>query len=195
MRLAAAAVTGFFLGCVIYGCSHSKPAKVAQLKPDKQRHAAPDFALKDSDGRVVHLSDYKGKVLLLDFWATWCGPCRIEIPWFMEFQRKLKDQGFSVLGVSMDDDGWDSVKPFASQMAINYRIVLGDDSTADQYGGIEALPTTFLIDRQGKIAAVHVGLASKSEILNGIEQLLETPARAANRPDGASLSAGIMGAR
>jgi thiol-disulfide isomerase/thioredoxin len=90
---------------MIYGCSPPKPAKAASLKPDSERHAAPDFALKDADGKTVRLSDYKGKVVLLDFWATYCGPCKIEIPWFMDFERKHKDQGFSVLGVSMDDDG------------------------------------------------------------------------------------------
>ena len=110
------------------------------------------------NGKMVHLSDYKGKVVLLDFWATWCGPCRLEIPWLKEFQSKFKDQGFEVLGVSMDDDGWAAVKPFVSELGINYRIVIGDDATAQIYGGVDALPTTFVIDREGRIAKVHVGL-------------------------------------
>ncbi len=202
LRLGAVLLTGFLLGCVIYGCSPAKTVKAASLKPDKERHAAPDFALKDADGKTVRLSEYKGKVVLLDFWATYCGPCKIEIPWFMDFERKHKDQGFSVLGIDMDDEGWDAVKPFVSDVGINYRIVVGNDATADKFGGIEALPTTFLIDRQGRIADVHVGLTSKSEFENAIEQLLQAPAHGggiiegrAPAGDAVPLSAGLMGAR
>jgi len=159
------------------GCSTSTTSvKAASVKPDKDRKTAPDFTLKDADGKVVKLSDYKGKVVLLDFWATWCGPCKIEIPWFMDIQRKVKDRGFEVLGVAMDDEGWEVVKPFAAKMGINYRLVIGNDITAQAYGGVDALPTTFLIDRTGKIAAVHVGLASKKDFEDGIEQLLKDPA-------------------
>jgi peroxiredoxin len=157
----------------LIGCSqapHEPP-----VKPMAERRTAPEFALKDADGRTVRLSDYRGKVVLLDFWATWCGPCKIEIPWFKDFQRKNKDRGFEVLGVSMDNDGWDDVKPFASRMGINYRLVIGDDAVSQLYGGIEALPTTFLIDRYGKIAAAHVGLSSKKSFEEGIEQLLQDP--------------------
>src|SRR5208337_1155513 len=101
-------------------------------KVDTSRKVAPEFALKDGSGKLVHLSDYKGKVVLLDFWATWCGPCNIEIPWFTEFEQKYKGRGFEVLGVSMDDDGWKAITPFVGLKKINYRIVLGDDTTGDQ---------------------------------------------------------------
>jgi peroxiredoxin len=176
MALHAALGTGVLIACAALGCSSpSKPVK-ASVKADHERRQAPDFALKDSDGKTVRLSDYRGKVVLLDFWATWCGPCKIEIPWFMEFERKYRDRGFSVLGISMDEEGWDAVKPFVADLAVNYRIVLGNDDIAEEYGGVEALPTTFLIDREGKIAAMHVGLASKSDFQNGIEQLLHPPA-------------------
>jgi peroxiredoxin len=160
--------------CLFTGCS-SETVKAASVKPDKDRKDAPDFALKDADGKLVHLSDYRGKVVLLDFWATWCGPCKIEIPWFMDMQRKNKDRGFEVLGVSMDDEGWEVVKPFLADLQVNYRVVIGNDATAQLYGGVDALPTTFLIDRGGKIAAVHVGLASKKDFEDGIEQLLQGP--------------------
>jgi peroxiredoxin len=154
----------------------SSGVKAAEpVKAEKDRHAAPDFLLKDSDGKTVHLSDYKGKVVLLDFFATWCGPCKIEIPWFMEFERKNKDRGFSVLGVSMDDEGWEVVKPFLQNLGVNYRVVIGNDSTAQSYGGVDALPTSFLIDREGRIAAVHVGLAGRKDFEDGIEKLLQTP--------------------
>jgi peroxiredoxin len=146
--------------------------KTASVKPGKERKAAPDFELKDANGHTVRLSDYRGKVVLLDFWATWCGPCKIEIPWFQEFERENKDKGFAVLGVAMDEEGWAVVKPFAHYMNINYRLMIGDDSIAERFGGVDALPTTFLIDREGKIAAVHVGLSGKRDFVNGIRDLL-----------------------
>src|SRR2546423_2530816 len=91
----------------------------------------------------------------------------------MEMERKNKDRGFSVLGVAMDDEGWEIVKPFLADLGVNYRVVIGNDSTAGMYGGVDALPTTFLIDKEGRIAAVHVGLASKRDFEDAIEQLLQ----------------------
>jgi peroxiredoxin len=173
LRWAGVTIVAVILGLV--ACSPTRPARSA-VKQNSQRKHAPDFALKDANGKLVHLADYHGKVVLLDFWATWCGPCAIEIPWFTEFQRKYKDRGFEVLGVSMDDDGWKAINPFVAKRKINYRVVLGDDKTGDQYGGLEALPTTFVIDRNGRIASVHVGLASKKDFEDAIENLLETPA-------------------
>jgi peroxiredoxin len=176
----ALASTGLW-GYRYWASGHAQDSVMAaSVKPDKDRKDAPDFSLKDADGKVVHLSDYKGKVVLLDFWATWCGPCKIEIPWFMDMQRKNKDKGFEVLGVAMDDEGWEVVKPFLADLGVNYRVVIGNDSTADTYGGVDALPTTFLIDRSGKIAAVHVGLASKKDFEDGIQELLQAPADAAS---------------
>jgi peroxiredoxin len=180
LRWAGVAIVAASLGLV--GCSPTRSAKPV-VRDDSQRKHAPNFALKDANGKLVHLADYQGKVVLLDFWATWCGPCVIEIPWFTEFQRKYKDRGFEVLGVSMDDDGWKAINPFVAKRKINYRVVLGDDKTGDQYGGLEALPTTFVIDRSGRIASVHVGLASKKDFEDAIEKLLEAPAR--NAGDGA----------
>jgi peroxiredoxin len=186
-RRLIAALAPVLLACFLVGYflqgrnSGPQTAKAASVKPDKERHAAPDFALKDGDGKTVHLSDYKGKVVLLDFWATWCGPCKIEIPWFMDIERKNKDKGFEVLGVSMDDNGWEDVKPFLADLKVNYRVVIGNDETARVYGGVDALPTTFLIDQQGKIAAIHVGLTSRKEIEDGVEELLRAAV-----PDGVS---------
>jgi cytochrome c biogenesis protein CcmG/thiol:disulfide interchange protein DsbE len=167
-----AVVACLLLAGLAVACNSSKPARAA-AKSANGLKPAPDFTLKDSDGKTVRLSDYRGKVVLLNFWATWCGPCKIEIPWFMDFQRKNKDRGFVIIGVSMDEDGWDAVKPFVNRLGINYRVVLGNDSVSQAYGGVEALPTTFLIDREGNIAATHVGLAAKSDFEDGIEQLLQ----------------------
>ena len=173
LRFIAIIGVAALLGLV--ACSPTQPTR-AVVKEDGSRKRAPDFSLKDANGKLVHLADYKGKVVLLDFWATWCGPCVVEIPWFTEFQRKYKDRGFEVVGVSMDDDGWKSINPFVRQKKVNYRIVLGDDTTGDLYGGLEALPTTFVIDRNGRIAAVHVGLTSRKDFEDAIEKLLQAPA-------------------
>lgn len=155
------------------GCSSlSKSERARALTAEKERQIAPDFTLKDATGRTVRLSDYRGKVVVLNFWATWCGPCKIEIPWFMEFEQKHKDQGFAVLGVAMDDDGWDAVKPFLESQRINYRVVMGTPEIGELYGGVESLPTTFMIDREGRIAQVHVGLVGKREYQDDIDRLL-----------------------
>ncbi len=172
MSMAVAAILALSAGC----SSSPRTVRAASLKPANERKKAPDFALKDTNGQTVRLSDYRGKVVLLDFWATWCGPCKIEIPWFEEFERQNKDKGFAVIGVAMDDEGWDAVKPFAKERGINYRVVLGNDQVADLYGGLDALPTTLLIDRGGNIAAVHIGLSGKNEFEDGIQELLNTPA-------------------
>jgi len=178
------------LACAILwsGCSKSsvkasakadgnhKPATDFSLK-DAVGQPTPGFSLKDADGQTVHPADYKGKVVLLDFWATWCGPCKVEIPWFMEFERQFKDQGFAVVGVSMDEDGWTAIKPYVKDMKMNYRVLLGNDEVSTAYGGLDSLPTTLLIDRQGKIAAVEFGVSKgKEEFKNAIVQLLEARA-------------------
>ena len=156
------------------GCSSSPDSvRAASVKNETSRKNAPNFTLKDADGRTVKLSDYKGKVVLLNFWATWCGPCKIEIPWFIDFEQKYKDRGFAVLGVSMDDDGWTAVKPYIAEKRLNYRVLLGNDTVGDQYGGVDSLPTTFLLDRNGKVAATHIGLVSKSDYQNEILLLLD----------------------
>jgi len=158
---------------IVAGCSTSRTASAQSVKPTKDRKVAPDFVLKDASGKQIKLSDYRGKAVVLDFWATWCGPCKVEIPWFIEFQRKYKDRGLVILGVASGDEGWDIVQPYANQMKINYPILLGNDATADLYGGIEALPTTFIIDRDGRVAKLHIGLASKEDFQNAIEKVLD----------------------
>lgn len=163
-----AALVALSWGCI----ATTSQAGAPTVKAGKDRRQAPDFDLKDADGKPVKLSDYKGKVVLLNFWATWCGPCKIEIPWFADFETRYRDKGFAVLGISMDDDGWESVKPYASKSKINYRLMIGTEQTAELFGGVESLPTSFMIDKAGKIAKVHVGLVSKSDYEGEILQLL-----------------------
>ena len=161
---------------ILAACSSSSERKAAAaVKPPKDRKAAPEFALKDVNGMTVRLSDYRGKVVLLNFWATWCSPCKVEIPWFMEFEQQNKDRGFAVVGIAMDEEGWDVVRPFLAEMRVNYRTLKGDDMMAQLYGGVDSLPTTFLIDRQGRIASVHMGLISRHIYQNEIQELLTDP--------------------
>jgi len=118
---------------------------------------APDFTLKALDGTPLKLSDYRGKVILLDFWATWCAPCQEEIPRFVEWQSKYRDRGLQVIGLSMDDSP-ESVQKFSREFRMNYPIALGTQDVASKYGGIFGLPVNIVIGRDGKIKAKHLGM-------------------------------------
>ena len=144
------------------------------LQPLANRKPAPDFQLAGADGKDVRLSDLKGKVVLVNFWATWCEGCQVEIPWFVEFQKRYGVDGLVVVGLSMDDDGWKSVRPWIKEKNVNYSIVISEPEVAKQYG-LQTMPLTVLIDRQGKIAATHSGIVSKAETDNNINLLLKEP--------------------
>jgi len=146
-------------------------AGTAALQSPHERKAAPELALKDSQGKRADLKDYSGDVILLDFWATWCHGCQQEIPWFAEFERKYHEAGLRVVGVSLDEEGWEVVKPFITTAAVPYRILLGNDATAKAYG-IVSMPNTFLIDRDGRIAAVYLGMVDRNNIAKNLEILL-----------------------
>ena len=150
------------------GAAQATPPCPANAKP-----AALDFTLKDINNKPVNLASLKGKVVLIDFWATWCGPCKIEIPWFMEFQDKYGKDGLQVLGVFVEDTP-DKVKPFAENMKMNYPILRGDDREdfQDAYGPLFGLPMTFVIARDGKVCGKHVGLSGKPEFEEQIKALL-----------------------
>jgi len=141
----------------------------------------PDVTFPGLDGHDVSLASLKGKVVVVNFWATWCEPCRIEIPWMIGFQNKYAAQGFTMLGVAMDDEGKSVVGPWVAttqfdvdgkQETMNYPIVLGNDDLAAKFGGLIGLPTTVVISRDGKIVKRFIGLASHDELEKEIQQLL-----------------------
>jgi thiol-disulfide isomerase/thioredoxin len=142
---------------------------------------APEVKFKDLDGNDVTLAKYKGTVVLVDFWATWCEPCYVEIPWLIEMQQKYAAKGFTVLGVSMDEEGKSAVVPFLAKerftvngqkLPMNYPIVLGNDEIADKFGGLLGYPTGFLISRDGKVVKKFQGLTSFDDIAKAIESQL-----------------------
>ncbi len=144
----------------------------ARLLPSSAQHAlAPDFSLPDLSGEQLTLSAYRGKVVLLDFWATWCEPCREEIPHFVELQKKYGPEGLQIIGVSMDD-GPQPVRNFYQEFKINYPVVMGTANLAERYGGVLGLPIAFLIGRDGRIYAKHVGATDKSVFESEIVRLM-----------------------
>jgi thiol-disulfide isomerase/thioredoxin len=134
--------------------------------------APPDFELIDSTGASFRLSNSMGKVVVLNFWATWCKPCKHEIPWFEEFQRNYGKDGFEVIGVSLDEDGWKAVRPMMESQKINYRVAIADKELIRKYGGLESLPQTLLIDQKGRLLVKHTGVVSKDQYERGIVRAL-----------------------
>jgi peroxiredoxin len=168
--VAETSLAGRFLWSSLSGSGSSGPS--GDVIAIGERKTAPDFKLPDAFGKSVRLSDFRGQVVLLNFWATWCSPCKIEIPWFVEFQQGYRDAGFAVMGVSLNEDGWKSVKPYIEEKNVNYRVMLGNDEIARIYGGLEAIPTTLLIDKAGRIAVTHVGLVAKKTYEENVRALL-----------------------
>jgi len=147
------------------GGSTAPPA----LAPGK---TAPEFTLQDLQGNTVRLSDLRGKAVVLNFWATWCPPCKEEIPWFVEMQKEYGAQGLQVVGVSMDATDPKDVLKFAAQYSMNYTILFGDDAVAEAYGGIPYLPTTFYIDRNGVIVERVFGEPPRAEIERNVQRTI-----------------------
>jgi cytochrome c biogenesis protein CcmG/thiol:disulfide interchange protein DsbE len=141
---------------------------------------APDFALRDASGRLIRLSALKGRVVLLDFWATWCTGCKVEIPWYVEFQKKYGGAGLTSVGVAMDEEGWPSVRAYLHEHPIGYPIVINERGIGDEYG-VTNLPVTLLIDRRGRIANAQLGLVDKAEWEKQIQSLLRAPAERASQ--------------
>ena len=136
--------------------------------------AAPEFSLTDLTGQKVDLAAYRGDVVLLDFWATWCEPCRREIPHFIDLQSTYRDRGLRIIGVSLDDSV-EPVRAFYKDFKMNYPVAMGDAQLAERYGGIFGLPVSFVIGCDGKIRARHIGEVSGSIIEQEIQPLLKAP--------------------
>jgi len=139
---------------------------------------APDFSLKTLDGKTLTLSDLRGKAVVLNFWATWCPPCKVELPWFVDLQKQYGPQGLQVVGISEDEGGKDKVAAFVKEMGVNYTIAVDDNSVSEKYGDVEDLPTTFYIDRNGKIVQFAMGLVDRDEIEQKMKAALATKASA-----------------
>lgn len=161
------------LGVGWYSIRHSR--RSGTRAPSATQHSlAPDFTLPLLDGGQLRLSSYRGKVVLLDFWATWCVPCREETPHFVELQKKYGDRGLQIIGVSMDDSP-DPVHPFYQQFHMNYPVVMGTADVGSAYGGVLGLPIAFLIDRDGRIYAKHMGATDAAVFDKEVNALLQTP--------------------
>ena len=154
-------------------------AAAAPAVPGIRGKPAPDFELPNLEGAKVHPSDFKDKVLLVNFWATWCAPCIVEIPWFLEFQKKYGPEGLQVVGISLDETGTKDVAPFVKKHNMTYPILLGDDKVAEEFGGIMGLPTTFLVDRNGKYYSMHRGLVNRDALEGELKTLLSNSANSA----------------
>lgn len=157
------------LACVTLACVARPPETPAA---DRPLPAAPDFALRDLDGKLVRLSDHRGKVVLVDFWATWCGPCRRELPHLQELHARYGPKGLVILGLSVDHQGPGVVRDFNRKHAIPWRTVMADETVLEAYGDVRSIPTAFLIDRKGRVAARLVGYQTRERLEQAIRPLL-----------------------
>jgi thiol-disulfide isomerase/thioredoxin len=177
LALVVAAVV--IAGMLYFGYHAAQRSSAAQLPGNTfsgitKSAPAPDFTLQSLDGQSMTLSDLRGKAVLLNFWATWCAPCKIEMPWFVELQNEYGSQGLQIVGVAMDDSSKEDIAKFAKDMGVNYPVLLGKEAVGEEYGGVPALPESFFIGRDGKIVDKIIGLKGKAEIEDAIKKALNT---------------------
>ena len=161
------------------------------LVGDVRGRTAPEFELTSLDGKRVRLSDFRGKAVLLNFWATWCSPCKVEMPWFVDLQKKYGNDGLVVVGIAMDDSEASKIAEFASEMGVNYPVLLGTDKIAEDYGNVEFLPTSFYIDREGKIVGKGTGLLGREEIEQDVQKALTSRSAGMNQASRAVASPNV----
>lgn len=178
--IAAAIVTALVIAGLYYASrvwTTPVAAKTAKQDPPAATEfpLAPGFSVTDLAGQQINLADYRGKVVILDFWATWCGPCRMEIPGFVQLQKQLGPQGLQIIGISMDD-GPAPVREFYKQFDMNYPVAMGSEKLGELYGGIIGLPTTFVIGRDGRIYDKIPGAVDRNVFVTEVHTLLAAPA-------------------
>ncbi len=157
----------------VNGTQPAAPPPQPGLRDPARGSMAPAFELKNiADGKTVSLASFRGKAVVLNFWATWCGPCKIEMPWLVDLQKKYGPQGLEIVGVAMDDASDKETADFAHKMSVNYTVLKGTEKVGDLYGGVDRLPITYYIDRSGKVVDEIVGLASESTIEDDIKKIL-----------------------
>jgi len=166
--LGLATVAGPALAVLLSACGGGAQAPT----PSGAMKTAPEFELKDVQGNLYRSASAKGTVQLVDFWATWCAPCRAEIPMFKDFNTTYGPRGFTLVGIAMDDEGVVKVKPFVEEMKIPYLTLIGDDGVVDAFGGVVGFPTKFLIDREGRIVDSWVGEVPRAVLEKKIQSLL-----------------------
>ncbi len=160
---------------LVFGYNLARRAPRTTTDVQLKNGQAPDFTLQSTDGKPVHLSDYRGKAVVLNFWATWCAPCKIEMPWFVELQKQYGADGLQFVGVAMDDASTSDIAQFAKDMGVNYPVLIGKESVGDAYGGVQFLPETFYIGRDGKMVDKAFGLKGRGEIEDNIKKILGQP--------------------
>ncbi|MGE5847223.1 MAG: TlpA family protein disulfide reductase [Ignavibacteria bacterium] len=170
------ALSVLLFSSIILGCTKKEANEETKLStelalPNEKEIKAPDFVLKTTDNKDLKLSDYKGKIVILDFWATWCGPCRMSVPDLIAIQKEFKND-VVIIGISLDIETAKDVIPFIKEFGINYPVVFGNNKVVMDYGNINAIPTSFVIDKKGNVVDMHVGLVPKEIFTEKIKDIL-----------------------